>query len=252
MLANAIETKPGSVSPPQAQRLETLGRMAVGIAHDFNNLLAVILGHASLVAEELPTGSPARELMSGLEMAAVQAAQLATQLLSFARQQALPTQLVDLNKALRETGLLLRQALGPRVECIVRPGPQLPLIRVEPSQLTQVLLNLCLNARDAMPNGGSITLCTEAMAVDLASLSEHPNGRLGTFVRLRVSDTGLGIPPEVRECVFEPFFTTKSPGQGTGLGLATVQRIVEQCQGWIECTSEVGRGTCFDVYFPAA
>src|SRR5262249_24352123 len=156
----------------------------VGIAHDFNNLLAVILGHASLVAEDLEPGSQDHELILNLGTAAVQASQLATQLLTFARQQALAVQLVDLNKTLRDTGVLLRHALGPRAECILRPGPQVQLIRAEPSQLTQVLLNLCLNARDAMPNGGSVTVSTETVSVDLTTLSDHPDGRLGAFVRL--------------------------------------------------------------------
>jgi signal transduction histidine kinase len=231
-------------------RMESLGRLASGIAHDFNNLLTVILGHAELLEDYLPDIGEGRILLRGLQSAARSASQLAGQMLGLARQQPLAPQNVDLNALLLEVLGILRRVSESRIEFVVEPGPLVPPVRGVPSQLMQVLLNLCLNARDAMPQGpGRLMVSTETLAVMAPQTAGSLGPRPGTFVRLRVADTGAGIPAELLPRIFEPFFTTR-PGVGTGLGLATVSRIVRQHQGWIECSSEVGRGSCFDVYLP--
>jgi signal transduction histidine kinase len=230
-------------------RMESLGRLTSGIVHDFNNLLTVILGHAELLEGHFPTQGEGLSLLSGLESAARSASQLARQMLDLARQQPAMPQSVDLNRLVLEVLSMLRRAFDSRIEFSVQPGTQMPPVLGVPSQLTQVLLNLCLNARDAMPQGGRLTLCTETLTLNGAERNGLPGRRAGLFVRLRVADTGAGIAAELLPRIFEPFFTTR-PGLGTGLGLATVNHIVRQHQGWIECDSELGRGSSFDVYLP--
>jgi signal transduction histidine kinase len=230
-------------------RMESLGRLASGIAHDFNNLLTVILGHAELLEDYLPDIGEGRSLLGGVQSAARSASQLAGQMLGLARQQPIAPESVDLNALLLEVLGILRRVCEARIEFVVEPGTLVPPVHGVPCQLTQVLLNLCLNARDAMPQGGRLTVSTETLTVMAPQTSGSLGPRPGTFVRLRVSDTGAGIPAELLPRIFEPFFTTR-PGSGTGLGLATVSRIVRQHQGWIECSSELGRGSCFDVYLP--
>jgi signal transduction histidine kinase len=212
--------------------------MASGVAHDVNNLLTVVLGHAGLLQPVLPAGSSARGLLTGIEKAAQSASDLANQVLALARQQETSSQAVDLNGLVHELMGLLRRVSDPRIGFEVTTADNLPAIRGVPSQLTQILLNLCLNARDAMPSGGKLRVQTALM-----TLAE------GERVRLRVADTGSGIAPELLPHIFESFVTSR-PGQGTGLGLATVQRLARQHQGRVECQSEVGKGSCFDVYLP--
>jgi signal transduction histidine kinase len=220
-------------------RMESLGRLTSGIAHDFNNLLTVMHGHLDLLGECVPAVGPAQEMLDALRRTAACAAQLSSQMLSLARQQPLTPQLVDLGSLMTEVVSALRRVFGSRIEIVVQRTPNVPPLRAVSCQLTQVLLNLCLNARDAMPNGGRLTLTTEAIDLDR-----------GTFVRLRVSDTGGGIPSDLLAHIFEPYFTTR-PGHGSGLGLSTVDRIVRAHQGWITCSSEPGRGSTFDLFFPA-
>ncbi|HZT81820.1 MAG TPA: response regulator, partial [Gemmataceae bacterium] len=234
----------------QAQKLEAVGRLAAGVAHDFNNLLTAVIGSASLALSQTPPEDPRHDLLTAIEAAAWRAAELTRQLLGFSRRSVLRLQPVDLNQAVTEALNILRRTLDPRVRLDTYAAPGLWTVRADPGQMTQVLMNLCLNARDAMPRGGLLYVETANVTLEEADVRRHPEGRAGDFVRLRVLDTGQGIAPEVRARLFEPFFTTKGPGQGTGLGLAVVRGIVQQHQGWVECASAVGQGTCFDVYLP--
>jgi hypothetical protein len=190
--------------------------------------------------------------MQNLDAAALRAGELANQLLQFARRKSAGIQIIKINAAVEETVRFLRRALGARVECTVQLDPCDPVIQADAGHLTQVLMNLCLNARDAMPKGGRLSISTVALAISAADLESHPSRRPGRFVRLRVSDTGTGITAEVQRHMFDLFSTTKSPEQGSGVGLATVLRIAQQCDGWIECSSEPGYGASFDVYLPQA
>jgi PAS domain S-box-containing protein len=234
----------------QAQKMEAIGMMAGGIAHDFNNLLAVILGNIALSLGGLSESHPHRELLAAAERAGVQAAELTNRLLGFARQTILRTAPVQLNSCMEETTRLLERAIDPRIQLVVKPSSDLWTVEADPGQMNQVLMNLCINARDAMPEGGRLTLDAVNVVIDEDVARQHVAARRGEFVRLRVSDSGHGIPADIRARIFEPFFTTKSAGKGTGLGLAMVYGIVQQHQGWIECYSEVGTGTRFDVYLP--
>lgn len=220
-----------------APRMESLGRIASGVVHDLNNLLTVLLGHAELLEMMLPAGSSGRGLLSGIETAALKASEMASQLLALASQKPVLPELMDLNRAVLDLVRLLQRVFDSGIQFNVETTP-IPEILAVPCQVTQVLLNLCLNARDAMPHGGSLTLRTEQVSFDSVS-----------YVRLEVADTGGGIPEELLPRVFDPFFTTR-PGKGTGLGLAMVQQIVRLHKGWVECKSELGRGSRFEVYLP--
>jgi two-component system, cell cycle sensor histidine kinase and response regulator CckA len=234
----------------QAQKLQAVGQLAGGIAHDFNNLLAAILGNVSLLLEGGPHLPPKTELLRTVEKAALRAADLTRQLLGFSRQNILWLKPLDLQEAVDEVLKILHRTIDPRITVEVRSGPDLGRVRADANQVNQVLLNLCLNARDAMPEGGRLLLETQNATLDADAARRHVDAAAGEFVRLRVQDTGHGIPEEIRSRIFEPFFTTKEPGQGTGLGLAMVFGIVKQHHGWVECTSVVGQGTTFDVYLP--
>lgn len=234
----------------QAHKMEAVGQLAGGIAHDFNNLLTGILGNLSLAIADLPAGNPSRELLTNAEVAALRAAELTRQMLGFSRRTPLRPQPLDLNAAIEETVRLLRRTFDPRIQVEVKAAPDLWKAEGDAGQIGQVLMNLCLNARDAMPRGGALTLETANVTLDATGARSSIEGRPGEFVLLRICDTGIGMAPEVQEHIFEPFFTTKEPGKGTGLGLAMVFGIVKQHQGWIQCTSEVGQGTVFDIYLP--
>ncbi len=234
----------------QAQKMEAIGQLAGGVAHDFNNLLTAILGNLSMLAGTLASGDPNRALVAAAEQATSRASALANQLLSLGRQSVLHAQPINLNTSIDEAIGLLHRALDPRIELVAKREPGLWNVLADPGQIQQVLMNLCLNARDAMPAGGRLQLETTNVALDTEYARLHVESRPGEFVRLRVSDTGTGIPSEVRARIFEPFFTTKGPGKGTGLGLAMVFSIVKQHRGWIDCYSEPGKGTRFDVYLP--
>ncbi|OIO00730.1 MAG: hypothetical protein AUJ51_09745 [Elusimicrobia bacterium CG1_02_56_21] len=236
----------------QAHKMEAVGLLAGGVAHDFNNILTAIISYADLLHNGLPADSAQRADAREILTAAGRAAALTRQLLAFSRRQILAPRVLDLNKIAADMTSMLRRLLGENVELKTNLAPQPCLVKVDPGQLEQVLLNLAVNARDAMPKGGAITLETAALPATEDPLAAHPGLPRGPLVRLRVSDTGTGMTKEVRKRVFEPFFTTKGKDQGTGLGLATVFGIVKQSGGEIEVSSEPGAGTVFTVYLPGA
>ncbi|QJW94876.1 hybrid sensor histidine kinase/response regulator [Frigoriglobus tundricola] len=229
----------------QSHKMEAVGRLAGGIAHDFNNLLTVVLGNLELVRSGAASGSEADDLLAGTERAARQAAELTKQMLGFARRQPLRTVTVDLNALVRDALSLLRRGIDPRVAVRFRPAADLCPVAADPVQVQQILMNLCLNARDAMPDGGTLTLET-------ANDDGPPDAAPVRRVRLSVTDTGIGMTDEVRAKVFDPFFTTKGVGQGTGLGLAVVYGVAKAHGGWVDVTSAPGAGSRFDVYLPCA
>ncbi len=233
-----------------SQKMEAVSRLAGGVAHDFNNLLTAILGNTSLALANLPRHDPLLDLLVSVEAATLRAAELVKHLLGFSRRTSLWLEPTKLNDALREAVEVQRLSADPRVVIEARLGADLWPVRADRSQLGEVLTNLCLNALDAMPDGGSLALETANIAVSDHYLRECLRAQPGEFVRLRVSDTGHGIPPEIQGRIFEPFFTTKEPGKGTGLGLALVYGIVEQHGGWIDLHSEPDEGSRFDVYLP--
>ncbi len=233
----------------EAGKMEGIGRLAGGVAHDFNNLLTIILGNISLLRSSL-RADDSTELLVNCEQAAGRASELTNQLLGFARRKPLDLQPLDLNRRVAETAQLLRRTFDPNIRIHVQPQPNLRPILGDASHIGQVLMNLCLNARDAMsPRGGRIHIETANVVLVEPNLS-NLDARTGEFVRLTISDDGPGIPPEIRKRIFEPFFTTKPLGKGTGLGLAVVFGIVKQHNGWIDCRSEPGKGTRFDIYLP--
>jgi signal transduction histidine kinase len=236
----------------QSQKLESIGTLAGGVAHDFNNLLTVIGGNAQLGLARLPADAPVRERLVEIEKASGRAARLTRQLLAFSRRQQLERKSISLNDTIREIMKLLRRVIGADIE--VRFNGQLDLIPVfaDPSQVEQVIMNLAINARDAMPTGGQLIIETNGVTLDQTYLHNHSQAKVGRHVQISVSDTGTGMDKETKAQIFEPFFTTKKVGAGTGLGLAMVYGIVKQHDGWIEVYSEVGHGTTFKVYLPVA
>jgi PAS domain S-box-containing protein len=234
----------------QAQKMEAIGHLAGGIAHDFNNLLTAILGNLSLLLNDLPDAHPGRGLAAAAEKAGLRAANLTSQLLGFSRRTMLRPQPTNLNATVDEVVTILRRTIDPRIDVEVQTEPNVWTVEADPSQMSQVLMNLCLNARDAMPDGGRLVLETANVVLTHDYARLQLDARPGEYVRLEVRDTGCGIAPELQARIFEPFFTTKGPGKGTGLGLSMVFGIIQQHQGWIECHSELGRGTCFSLYLP--
>jgi PAS domain S-box-containing protein len=233
-----------------SQKMEATGRLAGGVAHDFNNLLTIISGFGQLVRGKLSPTDPNNKYLADILGAADRGAALTRQLLSFSRQQVLQLQVLDLNTLLLNIESMLRRLIGEDVELVIIPGERLGQVKADPAELDQVILNLAVNARDAMPHGGKLTLHTENVEFDESLASAHYPLPPGRFVMLSVSDTGHGMDAETKKRIFEPFFTTKEQGKGTGLGLATVHGIVNQCGGHICVYSELGEGTCLKVYFP--
>ena len=234
-----------------ARRLESIGRLAGGLAHDFNNLLAVILSCAGALRDDLASGEPpSGEDVDEIAGAGSRARDLVRQLLAFARRQEISPRAVELNEVVRQGGALLRRAVGEGVAVILTAASAPCPVFCDPSQVEHALLNLAINARDAMPRGGTLTLETAHVRLDGSEPGADHEPRIGSFVRLRVADTGVGMTPEAKARAFEPFFTTKPQGQGTGLGLATVYGAVKQAGGFITVESVEGRGTTFDLYFP--
>ncbi|HET7321238.1 MAG TPA: PAS domain S-box protein, partial [Longimicrobiaceae bacterium] len=233
----------------QAQKMEAVGRLAGGIAHDFNNLLTVINGHVELARDGALSEGDA-ELLGEALRAGKRAAELTRQLLAFSRKQVLQPEVLDLNASVRHTERMLRRLIGEDVELVVSTPPELGRIKADPGQIDQVVLNLAVNARDAMPAGGRLTLRTADVQLGEGDLPGHWNVRPGAYVRLSVEDTGHGMSAEVQERIFDPFFTTKEDGKGTGLGLATVYGIVKQSDGYIHVESHEGEGTAFHVFLP--
>jgi signal transduction histidine kinase/CheY-like chemotaxis protein len=234
----------------QAQKMEAVGRLAGGIAHDFNNLLTAITSNLSMILRKMPREDPRYEFLLTTEKAAWHAAELTRQLLGFSRRTRLWLAPVDLNHCVQETLAILRRTIDPRIEIEVKTQPDLWTVQADPSQMNQVLMNLCLNARDAMHEGGRLALETGNAVLDADYARLHVDRRPGEFVHLEVCDTGQGIPTDTLPRIFDPFFTTKEQGRGTGLGLALVFGIIKQHDGWIECESTPGQGTCFDIYLP--
>jgi hypothetical protein len=234
----------------QAQKLESVGRLAGGIAHDFNNLLTAVMGNAELLLTSSDLGGEHREDVEEIMRAAERATTLTRQLLAFSRRQVLDLRPMDLNAAVLTVQQILQRLLGEDVELITRLATPLGVVRADVGQIEQVLLNLAVNGRDAMPGGGRLTIETANVELPAAPASGEPVISAGRYVTLVVGDTGEGIDPEARAHIFEPFFTTKAPGEGTGLGLATVYGIVKQSGGHIEVDSEPGRGTTFTIYLP--
>jgi two-component system cell cycle sensor histidine kinase/response regulator CckA len=234
----------------QAQKMEAVGRLAGGVAHDFNNLLTAILGYCHLLLADLDPYDPRRADINQIHNAGESAARLTRQLLTFSRKQIIEPRLLHLNDVVTNMRGLLGRVIGEDVEIVVNLRPDLTPLTADPGQMEQIVLNLAVNARDAMPNGGTLMIETANVDLDQHYTNRHFSVTPGAYVVLTVSDTGTGMTPEVQARLFEPFFTTKEPGQGTGLGLATVHGIVMRCGGSVGVYSEVGRGTSFKVYLP--
>ncbi len=234
----------------EAQKREVIGQLAGGVAHDFNNILSVILGYADLIADELDADSPLQEYTDEIRQASKRAVALTRQLLLFSSQETVEPVVLDLNGAVTDLDKMLRRLMGENIEMKVVPGEQIGRVRADAGYVGQVLLNLVVNARDAMPNGGKLTIATYNVTLDESYTRTHPEAIPGDHVLLSVSDTGTGMTREVQARLFEAFFTTKPKGRGTGLGLATCHTIVRQSGGHIGVYSELGQGTTFKVYFP--
>jgi PAS domain S-box-containing protein len=246
----------------QAQHMESLGQLAGGIAHDFNNLLSVIINYSAFVTEGIDRASNRagtfdpcelqgmREDVEQVRKAGERAANLTRQLLAFARREEVTPEVIDVNEVVRSTEQLLRRTLGEHIQLVSMLGEALDPVLMDPGRLEQVLINLAVNARDAMPDGGLLRIDTANVEVDETCADSHPSLRVGPHVRLRVSDTGTGMPPEVASRAFDPFYTTKAAGEGTGLGLATVYGIVKQAGGYVQIYSEQGMGTTFTALVP--
>ncbi len=235
----------------QAQKMEAVGQLAGGVAHDFNNLLTVILGSCEMALSVTPADHRATQFLRDIRLGGERAAALTRQLLTFSRRAVLEPKVIDLNQTVHETEQLLRRLIGERVTLETRLDSSIGRVRADPGQIGQVIMNLVVNAREAMPEGGVITVCTCSAPMTEVQSAQHPGAKRGRWVRLCVADTGVGMPPEVKDRIFEPFYTTKPAGKGTGLGLSMVFGIVKQSGGHIEVETQVGKGTTFRVYFPA-
>jgi signal transduction histidine kinase/ActR/RegA family two-component response regulator len=236
----------------QMQKMDSIGQLAAGVAHDFNNILTVMQGHASIVLSNKNLPRETADSVRQISEAAERAANLTRQLLTFSRRRVMQPQLLDLNEIIANIAKMLRSLLGDQITLQRTSATDLPPTYGDPGMLEQVLVNLAVNGRDAMKNGGTLTISTFTCEIGAEYVLRHPEAREGCFVGFSVSDTGSGIDPATLTRIFEPFFTTKDHGRGTGLGLSTVYGIVRQHNGWIEVSSEVGAGTIFKVFLPAS
>jgi signal transduction histidine kinase len=234
----------------QSHKMETLGRQAAGIAHDFNNLLTVIRGYSDLLKQTATLSEDQRAAIDQIAQATGRATSMTAQLLAYSRRQIVQPVALDFNRVVTNLDQLFRRLIGEHIGLTTVLAPSLGLVRADPTQLEQVLLNLVVNARDAMPQGGQLTIETANIDLDDTYVRHHPGARPGPYVKLAVRDTGMGIDGATRTRMFEPFFTTKGEGQGTGLGLSIIYGIVKQSGGYITVDSEPGHGTTFEVYLP--
>ena len=234
-----------------AQKLESVGQLAAGVAHDFNNILTVIQGYADCLIARSPSDPTTAKALKQISDAARRAAALTRQLLMFSRKQVIQPKVLDLNAVLQNLANMLQRLLGEDVALEFTYAPSLPPIEADTGMLEQVVMNLAVNSRDAMPKGGKLGIGTSSVAIDDDYARQHLEARAGTFVCVTITDSGCGMDRQTLERIFEPFFSTKEVGKGTGLGLATVYGIVKQHRGWVEVTSQVGCGTTFKIYFPA-
>ncbi len=233
----------------QSQKMEAVGRLAGGIAHDFNNLMMVVIGHAHRLLQQLGA-HPAKQELDRISQAGMRAAALTRKLLTFSRRQVYEPKELPINQTIRDMQDILRQLIGEQIQTVVVLHPQTGHALVDPVQLEQIVMNLVLNARDAMPDGGLLNIETDNVDLDEDFCRRHPGSTPGCYVKIVVQDAGCGMSRETLAHIFEPFFTTKGPEKGTGLGLATVYGIVKQSRGYIEVTSDLGRGSRFTVYLP--
>jgi len=234
----------------QAQKMEAVGRLAGGVAHDFNNMLSVIIGHAGMAMEDVSPSLPIYERLKEIKKAGERSADLTRQLLAFARKQTVSPKVLDLNQTVGSMSNMLQRLIGEHIDLLWLPGEDVWSVKVDPSQIDQILANLCVNARDAIADVGKVTIETGNVAFDEAYCSEHPVFNPGEYVLLAVSDNGCGMDAGTLGNIFEPFFTTKGPGKGTGLGLATVYGVVKQNDGFVNVHSEPDQGTTFKIYLP--
>jgi len=248
-IVDITEHKRTAQALSQSQKMEAVGRLAGGIAHDFNNLMMVVIGHAQRLLQQFAT-HPARPELELISQAGLRAAALTKKLLTFSRRQVFEPKELPINDTIREMEDLLKRLIGEQIQTVIVLHPGTGHALVDPVQLEQVIMNLVLNARDAMPDGGLLNLETDNADLDEPYCRLHPGSTPGPYVRITVQDAGCGMDHETMAHIFEPFFTTKQPGKGTGLGLATVYGIVKQSRGYIEVTSEPGRGSRFTVYLP--
>jgi nitrogen-specific signal transduction histidine kinase/ActR/RegA family two-component response regulator len=235
----------------QAQKMEAVGRLAGGVAHDFNNMLGVITGYTDLIRARFEKDEAARNQVDEIRKASDRAVSLTRQLLAFSRKQVLQPETLNLNERIRDLGKMLQRLMGDDIELIVRLGEPLDLVKADPGQIDQVIVNLAVNARDAMPCGGKFIIETSCVELNADNTPHQHRAKPGRYVLVKISDTGHGMDPETLSHIFEPFFTTKQPGKGTGLGLSTVHGIVNQSDGYIWVYSEPGRGSSFKIYLPA-
>ncbi|HKS36054.1 MAG TPA: ATP-binding protein, partial [Verrucomicrobiae bacterium] len=236
----------------QAQKMESVGQLAAGVAHDFNNLLSIVQGYSTLLLDDKDLKNETVEALKQINSATQRATHLTRQLLTFSRKQTLNIEILDLNEVINSVNRLLRRVIGESVALQFNYSPHLPAVEADTGMMEQVIMNLAINARDAMPEGGQLTIGTKAVEIPEGYSEHNPEARPGRFVCLSISDTGCGMDETTLERIFEPFFTTKPAGKGTGLGLATVYGIVKQHRGWIEVQSQVSNGTTFRIYLPAS
>jgi two-component system, cell cycle sensor histidine kinase and response regulator CckA len=236
----------------QAQKMEAIGQLAAGVAHDFNNILTVIHGHAGMMQEKLHFNSPHTKSLAQITKAASRAGALIRQLLMFSRKQVMQFRYLNFNETLHNAVEMLQRLVGEHVQIDFLPAASLPAIHADSSMLEQIVMNLAVNARDAMPNGGRVSIVTSLETVHRAPTPMDPERRDGEYICLAFGDNGTGMDAQIISRIFEPFFTTKAVGKGTGLGLSTVFGIVRQHQGWLDVDSKPNRGTTFRIYFPAS
>jgi signal transduction histidine kinase len=232
--------------------MESIGHLASGIAHDFNNLLMVVVGNAEAALDDISPDSPARPAMRTIQEAAERGAELTKQLLAFSRSQVLSPTRVDVHALVEGMRVMLQRTLGSTIDIVIRDGDGPSLAFVDPGQLEHALMNLAINARDAMPDGGELTIATARVELDAGDVARHPDLKPGRYVRLSVSDTGTGMSAETARRAADPFFTTKEIGQGVGLGLSIVHGIAQQSGGHVSIDSEPRRGTTVNVFLPVA